>query len=90
MEREIYYAQRDVYANMFFMRNHGGILVFWEPCQKHPIRCKEIKLWNILDLNVKVKTDESKIWPKMTVKCEDEMLKCDKREVILPRYDPQS
>ena len=50
------------------------MLVFWE-----------IKL---LDLNVKVKgvnTEESKIWPIMTVKGEDVVLKCDKCEVRLAR-----
>ena len=53
------------------------------------------QLWSILSFQhiakfwikkyVKVKTDKSKIWPIMTVKCVDEVLKCDKCEVRLPR-----
>ena len=30
---------------------------------KHPVKCEEIKHSKILNLNVKVKTDESKFWP---------------------------
>ena len=41
----------------------GGVLVFWEAGQKHIINCEEMKLCKILDLNVKVKTDERKYWP---------------------------
>ena len=61
-----------------------GMLVFWELCQKHPVKYEEMKLCNILDLNVKVKIDESTIWPTMTAKSVDEVLKCDKCEVKLP------
>ena len=35
-----------------------------------------MKFCKILDLNVKVKTDESKFWPKVTVNCKDEVLEC--------------
>ena len=40
-----------------------GILVFWEAWQKHFVKCDEMKVCKILDLNLKVKTDESKFWP---------------------------
>ena len=38
----------------------GGILVFWEPWQKHPVKCEEMKLNKISDSDVKVNTEESK------------------------------
>ena len=68
---------------------YGFLLEIIGSGQKHPVKCEEIKLRNTLDLNVKVKTDESKIWPIMTVKCEDEMLKCDKQDFhgTTPNHD---
>ena len=62
----------------------GGILVFWDEWQRPLVKYEEIKLRRILDLNAKVKTDESKYWPR----CEDEVLKCDKWEVRLSRQGP--
>ena len=40
---------------------YGFLLEIMGPGQKHPVKCEEIKLCNILDLNVKVTTDESRI-----------------------------
>ena len=59
----------------------GGILVFWEVCRNHVLNCEEMKLCNNLGLNVKLKTDESKFLPTMTVKWEENVLECDKPEV---------
>ena len=70
-------------------RVYGGILVFWEPWQNHPVKCEEMKLSKTFDLNVKVKTDERKFWRIMTVKCEDEVPKGDKCEARLPQQDPR-
>ena len=58
-------------------------LLHWEPTTLVNLEFSTHS--KILDLNVKVKTDESKNLPIMTVKCEDEVLKCDKCEVRLPR-----
>ena len=41
----------------------GAILVFWEAWQKHIVKCEEMKLCKIFDLNVKVKTEERKFRP---------------------------
>ena len=64
-----------------------GILVFWEARQKHTVKGEEMR---ILDFNLKAKTDMTIFGPIMTVTvtgmCEDEMPKCDKCEVRLPRY----
>ena len=59
----------------------GGILVFWELWGNHIINCEEIKPRKILGLNVKLKNDESKFSTIMTVKWEENVLKCDKGEV---------
>ena len=40
-----------------------------------------MKLCKILGLNVKLKPDESKFSPIMTVKWEEKVLKCDNPEV---------
>ena len=56
------------------------MLVFWE---EQVVKLEELKLCNTLDFSVKVKTNESKFWPIATVKCEDEVSKCDKCEVRL-------
>ena len=40
-----------------------------------------MKLCKILDLNVKLKDDESKLLPELTVKWEEKVLKVDKCEV---------
>ena len=48
-----------------------------------------MKLYKILDLKVKLKTDEIKFQPIMTVKWEEKVLQCDKCEVKLSRQDPQ-
>ena len=44
-----------------------------------------MKLCKILGLNVKLENDESKFLPIMTVKLEEKVVKCDKREVRLSR-----
>ena len=51
----------------------------WERWQKYPVKCEEM---NLLDLNVKVKTEQK--LANNAVKCEDEVLKCDKCEGRLP------
>ena len=43
--------------------------------------CEEMKLCKILSLNVKLKNDENNLFPIMTGKWEERVLKCDKREV---------
>ena len=45
------------------------------------VNCEEMKLHKILGLNVRMKNDVSKVSPIMTVKWEEKVLKCDKREV---------
>ena len=50
------------------------MLVYWEAWQNHIVKSEEMIIWNILDLNEKVKTDKSKFRSIMTVKCEDEVL----------------
>ena len=50
------------------------MLVYWEAWQNHIVKSEEKIICNILDLNEKVKTDESKFRSIMTVKCEDEVL----------------
>ena len=42
-----------------------------------------MKFCKILDLNVKVKNEESKFWPIVTVYCDDEVLECDNCAVRL-------
>ena len=42
-----------------------------------------MKLSNILGLNMKLKNDESESLPVRTVKLEEKVLKCDKREARL-------
>ena len=59
----------------------GGILVLSESLQNHVVNCEEMRLCKILGLKVKLKNDESKFLLKMTVKWEDKVLKCGKREV---------
>ena len=49
----------------------------------HDFKCEQMRLYKILDFNVKVKADESKFWPIRTLKCENEVSKCDKCEVRL-------
>ena len=44
-----------------------------------------MKLSKILGLNVKLKNEESKSSPIMTVKWEEKVLKCDKGEARLSR-----
>ena len=39
-----------------------------------------MKLCKLLGLNVKLKNDERKFSPEITVKWEESVLKCDKRE----------
>ena len=48
---------------------------------KHVVNCEEMKLCTIVGLDVKLKNDESKFLPKMTVKWEKKVLKFDKCEV---------
>ena len=36
-----------------------------------------------------MKTDDSKKWSEMTLKCEASFFKCDKCEVKYQRYDPR-
>ena len=66
-----------------------GILVYWEARQKHTVKGEEMRIYKILDFNLKAKTDMSIFGPIMTVTvtgmCEYEMPKCDKCEVRLPR-----
>ena len=50
-------------------------------CRNHAVNCEEMKLCKILSLNVKLKNDKRKFLPIMTVKWEEKVLKCDKREV---------
>ena len=52
----------------------GGILVFWESRQNHVVDCEEMKLCKFLGLNMKLKNDESKFLPIMTVKWEESFL----------------
>ena len=40
-----------------------------------------MKLCKIFGLNVKLKNDKSKFSPIMTVKWEENVLKCDKRDI---------
>ena len=47
----------------------------------HLVNCEEMKLCKILGLNVKLKNYESIFSPIMTVKREENLLKCDKCEV---------
>ena len=68
---------------IFYTAFMGGILVFWESWRNHVVNCEEMKLWTILGLNVKMKTEESKILPIMKVKWENTVLNCDKCEVRL-------
>ena len=49
----------------------------------HVVNCEEMELCKILGLNVKLKNDKSKFSPIMTVKWEEKVLKCDKREARL-------
>ena len=65
-----------------------GVLVFWESWQDRVVNCEEMKLCKILGLNVKLKNDESKILPIMTVKWEEKVLKCEECEVRLSRSGP--
>ena len=58
----------------------GGMLVIWESWQNHVVNWEEMKDCKILSLNVKLKNDESKFSPIMTVKWEEKVLKCDKCE----------
>ena len=58
----------------------GGILVFWESWRNHVVNWEEMILCKILGLNVKLKNDKSKSSPIMTVKWEEQVLKCDKGE----------
>ena len=51
----------------WFTGGHTGLLVFWESWQHHVVSCEEMKICKILGLNVKIKTDESKILPVMKV-----------------------
>ena len=46
-----------------------------------------MKFCKILDLNVKVKNEESKFWPIVTVYCDDEVLECDNCAVRLSPKD---
>ena len=66
----------------------GGILVFWESWQNHVVNCEEMKLSEILGLNVKLKNDERKFLQIMTIKREEKVRKSDKREVQLSREVP--
>ena len=59
----------------------GGILVIWERWRNHVVNWEEMRVGKILSLNVKLKNDESKFLPIMTVKWEEKVLKCDKCEV---------
>ena len=76
------------------MNFKGHTVVFWEVWWKQTDKCEEVrvkpwwKLHKILTLYVKMKTDESKFWPIMTVNMEYTALKCVKREVRLSRYVP--
>ena len=47
----------------------------------HLVNCEEMKLCKILGLNVKLKNYKSIFSPIMTVKREENLLKCDKCEV---------
>ena len=47
----------------------------------HLVNCEEMKLCKILGLNVKLENYESIFSPIMTVKREENLLKCDKCEV---------
>ena len=59
----------------------GGILVFWESSRNNVVNCEETKLCKTLGLNVKLKNDECRFSPAMTVKLKEKVLKCDKRKV---------
>ena len=48
-----------------------------------------MKLYKILGLNVKMKTDGSEFWPIMTVKLGIGVLKCDEYELRLSWLNPQ-
>ena len=57
--------------------------------QNHVGNCEEVKLCKILGLNVKLKSDESKFLPIMTVKWGKKVLKCAKCEVRSSRKFPR-
>ena len=65
------------------------ILVFWEAWWNHAFNGEEMKLFKILCLDVKLKNDESKFSPIMTVKCEEQMIKCDKVWSTIVTVGPQ-
>ena len=63
----------------------GGILVFCESWRNHAVNWEEMKLTKILGLNVKLKNDESKFLPIMTIKRDEKVRKSDRRQVQLSR-----
>ena len=58
--------------------NMDVILVFQNRGKTMFVNCEEMKLRISLGLNVKMKTDESKLLPVATVKWEDSCLKLEK------------
>ena len=67
----------------------GGVLGILGIVTKPCCNCKEMKLSNFFGLNVRVMNDMSKCPPMMTVKWEEKVLKCDKREVRLSWQVPR-
>ena len=65
----------DLVRPLHCIKIKGRILFSWESWRNHVVKCEEMQ---ILGLNVKLKNDESRFSPIMTVMWKEKVLKCDK------------